>query len=447
MRSNFLQAAAALSVSAIMLACSPSRQLNRSAHSLLIDKEGLKQSHVGISIFDGDKDKYIYNYQAEKYFVPASNTKLFSLYAALQYLGDSLPGIRYFETPDSIYLQPAGDPTLLHPDFKLQPIIDWMKGTTKELVISDENWNEKALGYGWAWDDYNSGYMAERSSLPVYGNVVKWTQVIEKTTNAEGKMVDDAFIYSEPEVSWKLQFNPSKGSNFVVSRDQNDNIFHVTEGKEILRTIEVPFVTNGVLSALDLLRDTLGKSIIYIPGQKTIPPNKIRFSQPTDSMLVPMMHRSDNLFAEQSLLMVSQKLLQQMDTQKIIDTLLKTDLKDLPQPPRWVDGSGLSRYNQFSPRDFVWILRKMDKDFSRKRLETILPGANEGTLAGYYKDMPGAIFAKTGSLSGQVAISGYLQTKRGKNLVFSILVNNHNTSAATVRRSVESFLKNIFLTY
>ena len=82
-------------------------------------------------------------------------------------------------------------------------------------------------------------------------------------------------------------------------------------------------------------------------------------SQPTDSLLKPMMHRSDNFFAEQSLLMVSNKVLGVMNDEKIIDTLLKTDFKDLPQKPGWVDGSGLSRYNLFTPQDFVFIFNKM----------------------------------------------------------------------------------------
>jgi D-alanyl-D-alanine carboxypeptidase/D-alanyl-D-alanine-endopeptidase (penicillin-binding protein 4) len=424
--------------------CSPAKQINKEAHNLLIDKAGISGAHVGISIFDADKEKYLYNYQGDKYFIPASNTKLFSMYAALKYLGDSLPGISYSETADTIYLQPSGDPTFLHPDFTSQPVFNWLKETDKELVISDGNWNEKHMGFGWSWDDFNSSYLPERSPLPIYGNVIRWTQVIEKSTNAEGKMADDAFVYSEPEVSWKLQFNPVKSNNFSVVRDQQDNVFHVTEGKEILRTIEVPFVTNGVLSAHDLLRDTLQKSIVYIPASKSRTTDQVLYSQPLDSMLLRMMHRSDNLYAEQALLMVSQKLLGSMNMEKLIDTLLIKDFSGLPQAPKWVDGSGLSRYNLFTPKDFIWLLQVMDKQFQAKRIRAILPGANEGTLSGYYKGLEGAIYAKTGTLSGQVTLSGFLTTRAGKHLIFSILVNNHNTSASTVRRSVEKFLVGLY---
>jgi D-alanyl-D-alanine carboxypeptidase/D-alanyl-D-alanine-endopeptidase (penicillin-binding protein 4) len=170
-------------------------------------------------------------------------------------------------------------------------------------------------------------------------------------------------------------------------------------------------------------------------------------SQPTDSLLQPMMHRSDNFFAEQSLLMVSNELQGLMDDEKIIDTLLKTDLKDLPQKPRWADGSGLSRYNLFTPQDFVSILNKMKNEFGMDRLKVIFPTGGEGTISSYYRNMSGSIFGKTGTLSGVVAFSGYLTTKKGKQLIFSTLVNNHQASATEVRRAVEKFLTGIWERY
>lgn len=76
-----------------------------------------------------------------------------------------------------------------------------------------------------------------------------------------------------------------------------------------------------------------------------------------------MMHRSDNFFAEQMLLMVSNALLDKMTNREVIDTILKTDFKNIPQLPVWVDGSGLSRYNLFTPKDFVFILKKNEPGF------------------------------------------------------------------------------------
>jgi D-alanyl-D-alanine carboxypeptidase/D-alanyl-D-alanine-endopeptidase (penicillin-binding protein 4) len=108
-----------------------------------------------------------------------------------------------------------------------------------------------------------------------------------------------------------------------------------------------------------------------------------------------------------------------------------------------VDGSGLSRYNLFTPNDFVVLLQKMQREIGMTRLQAILPTGGKGTLANLYKQDSNYIFAKTGTLSGIVALSGYLYTKKNKLLIFSILINNHTGSAGTIRRRVESFLTGI----
>jgi D-alanyl-D-alanine carboxypeptidase/D-alanyl-D-alanine-endopeptidase (penicillin-binding protein 4) len=159
------------------------------------------------------------------------------------------------------------------------------------------------------------------------------------------------------------------------------------------------------------------------------------------------MHRSDNFFAEQALLMVSNEVLGYMSDGAIIDTLLKSDFKDLPHPPRWADGSGLSRYNLFSPQDLAAILGKMKAEFGMARIREIFPTGNKGTLANYYKSDSNYLYAKTGTLSGVVALSGYMTTTKGRELIFSVLVNNHQASATAVRRAVEKFVQNVRQNY
>jgi D-alanyl-D-alanine carboxypeptidase/D-alanyl-D-alanine-endopeptidase (penicillin-binding protein 4) len=361
----------------------------------------------------------------------------------MKYLGDSLTSILKGENDSLVFFFPTGDPTLLHPDFKSQPVINFLQKTNKKIYTTDYNWKEEALGSGWSWNDYNDDYMVERSPLPVYGNLIKWIQ--------ENQNDDPAIIYSVPEVNWRVDFDTSRTNNFFVKRSIEENSYKISEGKEKLKEQDVPFVTNGINTALDLLADTIHKTITLITPkilQKILVGRTAQLisihSQPTDSLLKPMMHRSDNFFAEQSLLMVSHhQLFGTMNDQRIIDTLLKTDFKDLPQKPRWVDGSGLSRYNLFTPQDFVFILNKIKNEFGMDRIRNILPTGNEGTLEGRFIADSNSIFAKTGTLSGVVALSGYLYTKKKKLVIFSILVNNHRASATDVRKVVEKFVKGI----
>ncbi|MGH2564222.1 MAG: D-alanyl-D-alanine carboxypeptidase, partial [Ginsengibacter sp.] len=329
-------------------------------------------------MYEPAANKYWYNYQGDKYFTPASNTKLATCYAAMKYLGDSLTGILKAENDTAVFFLPTGDPTLLHPDFKNQPIIEFLKNTHKKIYTTDGKWESAALGFGWSWDGYNEDYMAERSPLPVYGNTLKWIQDAANTK-------EPPIIYSIPEVDWKVDFNPTNARFFSIQRNIGDNTYLLTQGKEKYKELEVPFVTNGITSALELLPDTINNKIELLSSEKfqqfiqkinlTFNPVK---TQPTDSLLKITMHRSDNFFAEQSLLMVSNKLLGAMSDEKIIDTLLKTDYKDLPQKPKWVDGSGLSRYDLFTPQDFVTILNKMKNEFDFGRIKNILPTGNTG---------------------------------------------------------------------
>ncbi|MBC7687765.1 MAG: D-alanyl-D-alanine carboxypeptidase, partial [Aquabacterium sp.] len=169
----------------------------------------------------------------------------------------------------------------------------------------------------------------------------------------------------------------------------------------------------------------------------------ILHSQLSDSLFKPMMHRSDNFYAEQTLLMASNEYIGYMSDEKMIDTILNTALKDIPQRPKWVDGSGLSRYNLFTPQSFVYLLNKMKNEFGLQRLKNILATGGEGTLSAYYKKDAGFIFAKTGTLSNHCALSGFIITKKNKVLIFSVLVNNYQTGPTPVRRAVEKFLTNL----
>ncbi len=430
--------------STTIYSCTLTGQITQKQINVFLNDTAVRTGHAGISIYDPATKKYLYNYNADKNFTPSSNVKLFTMYAGMKYLGDSLVGMRFFEDSNNIILYPSGDPTLLHHDFTTQPVIKFLSKTSKKIWKNNSLLKVRAWGTGWNWDDYNDDYMAERSIFPIYGNTVCFSG----TKN-------DINYYPKSNALKLKDFIVSKtfSSNYIssVKRDFFSNQFTVYLDENKNGNIYVPFITSDTL-AYNFLSDSIHQ-VIYSSNLETPLTEGNRFwkkglihSIHTDSLLRPMMHRSDNFFAEQTLLMVcKEKLgyLHDKSDEQIIDTLLKTDFKELPTKPRWVDGSGLSRYNLFSPNNFIFLLDKMKNEFGIDRLKAILPTAGQGTLKGYYENAKGFIYAKTGSMSNNVSLSGYLYTKKNKMLLFSVHINGFTGTGKSGRRAIEKMLLQI----
>jgi serine-type D-Ala-D-Ala carboxypeptidase/endopeptidase (penicillin-binding protein 4) len=467
-----------------LIACSASKKINSQTQPDILSDSNLLNAHVGFSIYDPSTNKYLYSHQADKYFIPASNTKLFTCYAAMKHLGDSLVGLRYaftdlqkvYASPDQsekaiMIIKPTGDPTFLHSNYKEHPVYRFLNKKTYYIAWVTNYLNAfEPWGNGWAWNDYMEDYMAERNVFPIYGNTVQ-IEVLPIKDRFSDDMAYKGVLFKTQAKCFDSLINHMVGplghlqySNRIhgeLYRSLLDNIFwFYRDTNYLLRSTSIPFITK---INRELLQDTLSEKPSFsehsihksFPNKwtahsrllTTINFDTVKFnvihSQPTDSLLKPMMHRSDNFFAEQTLLMVSNEMTGVMNDSKIIDSLLKTDLKDLPQTPRWVDGSGLSRYNLFSPNDMIHVLNKMKNEFDWNRITTILPTGGEGTLSNYYINLKDRIFAKTGTLSNNIALSGFLITKQNKTLIFSVLVNNHMGNTTQIRRAVEKFLVGI----
>ncbi|MEO6253702.1 MAG: D-alanyl-D-alanine carboxypeptidase [Ferruginibacter sp.] len=455
-----------------LTSCSISKQISKKADSILLKDTVISKGHIGISIYEPATNTYWYNYNADKYFIPASNTKLFTLYAGMKYLGDSLVGLRYQLMSDTaINIFPTADPTFFHSDFKTNPVFEFLKSEKRtKYITQNSTWRENGLGYGWAWDDYNDDYMVERSAMPIFGNTVKidtakiiynkfYVDINWKADPQYFTNLIDSFYTLPIKLKARMYPDSAKASkellSFSIKRNIHDNNFVIKTSPTKFRKQEIPFITENLNPTIGILKNDFGINVKYgmifdnglYPG---VPPHfKIYtiHSQPTDSLFKPMMHRSDNFFAEQTLLMVSNEHLGYMSDEKIIDTLLKNDLKDVPQKPKWVDGSGLSRYNLFTPQTFVYILNKTKNEFGWERIKNILATGGTGTLTAYFKKDSSFIYAKTGTLSNNCALSGYLITQKGKLLIFSILANNYPTGATPVRKAVEKFLLDIRKNY
>lgn len=142
-------------------------------------EDSLMGAHLGVMVMEAENGKVLAEHNSHKYFVPASNIKLLSLYAGLKFLPDSLVGLRYYEAGDTIYAVPTGDPGLLSDDFKNHPVLNWLNEVKKPVVMDASNWKAERYGRGWTWSDYQASYQPERSALPVYENLMPVTFTVK----------------------------------------------------------------------------------------------------------------------------------------------------------------------------------------------------------------------------------------------------------------------------
>jgi len=240
--------------------------------------------------------------------------------------------------------------------------------------------------------------------------------------------------------------------NWTVKRNQFENQFFYTikQLKEKAYT-EIPYRTSGELSS-QLLADTLKKSVTYIKrsiGKNETP--KIFYNMPVDTVYRRMLQVSDNFLAEHILLMCQQKLEnnKKINVEQVIGHLLHSYLKDFSQKPRWVDGSGLSRQNLFTPQNNVELLVKLyEQKKSQEHLFSLLPnGGVSGTIRAYFKAEKPFVFAKTGTLSNNHCLSGYLVTKTGKKLAFAFMNNHYVVSTRSIRLQMQKILTDYYLYY
>ena len=415
----------------ILSACSV-----RQAQKTLLSAEGVKGAHIGIAIYNDTKGAWLTKYQSDHYFTPASNTKILATYLGLQFLGDSLPGWKMAENADTLFLMPLGDPSFMHPEFKYQPVVEFIKSTNKQVVIVGNNQDQfEIFGSGWSWADYAEDYQPERSRMPIYGNVVHFYQ-----SNKKLEAIKPFYFFKDI-----VDLGKVEEKNW--SRSRTGNRFFTTKENNKSKYFQVPFSQEDMpmVKALELLNDTLGKTISF-QKQSTLPATSYKTIKTvaTDSLLKIMMLRSDNFYADQIVLMASEQLFGKMDDAALLDSTKKLFFADLPQKMRWADGSGLSRYNLNTPENYIAILQQMQAKFGEARIKNIFEKGGEGTISAYYKNFPGTMYAKTGTLGGQVALSGFIYTPKLQKLYFSVLVANHMSPTSTqVRRAVETYLTSV----
>lgn len=416
---------------ALLAACSPTVHINKE----ISQAEKRLQNHIGFYLKDYHSKKILADYRSDRYFTPASNTKIFTFYTSLCLLGDSVPSIKYSYKGDSLIFEGLGDPSFLYPaTYSNTRTFHFLSKHTGPLFFYSKNFSSEPYGPGWAWDDYNAYYSAERSAFPLYGNLISISR-----TNDSLKFIPSRF--SSTTVG-SAEVHPEE--EFI--RDIDSNQLTYFPGKKKNSTWQIPFRTSSDLTT-DLLSDTLHRNVDEYAG-KFPSDAKVLKSIPSDSLYKTMMQDSDNFIAEQLLLQCAAVLSDTLKPEIAIRHSTQNLLNDLPDKPIWVDGSGLSRYNLFTPRSIVALWEKIYRKVPESRLLPLLAtGGKSGTIKNHYKAERPFIFGKTGSLSNNHCLSGFLFTKKGHMLIFSFMNNNFVSPTREVREVMQSILKEAYEKY
>lgn len=399
----------------------------------LFDTSRISNDHfTGFALYDMDNNKMLYQRNAFLHFIPASNTKLFTLYTALNMLDDSIPGIQYSVAGDSLIFWGTGDPSLLHPKLEQGKIYRFLKNSPYKLYFSYNNYAHPELGP----DDWR----ADVSPLPIYGNEAYFEEKEGKLVALQTRFQDS--LYMDP------NYHPTE---FYIEKLPGKNIFRypnmpIPKGFKA----SVSMTIYPELTAL-LLSDTLGKKVVAINRPIAASTQTIN-SVNSDSLYRHMMLPSDNFLAEQILLLSSLALNPtELSQENMRQYSKKNFLQTLPDPIQWDDGCGLSRLNLFTPNDLIELLKMIhEKLSSDERMQKLFPeGGVSGTLKNAYKLDNGKSFvwAKTGTLTNVHAQSGLIITRKGKRLLYSFQNNNYIEPTSVIRAEMGRIVTEIHNRY
>tara|TARA_R110002020_G_scaffold291388_2_gene506841 strand:- start:444 stop:1763 length:1320 start_codon:yes stop_codon:yes gene_type:complete len=420
----------------LLASCSSTRKANRTISHTLKDSLFFKQGFAGLALYDPIANEMLYTHNADKYFTPASNTKLFTFYTGLTVLGDSVPALKYYTSGDSLVFKGTGDPSFLNPDLPESKVLKFLKDRKEQLFYLPPTYQEAYFGPGWSWDDFNSYYSVERSAFPIYGNRVTFTQKEHFTLPQAYPVYFQQMLLPD---SLNL-----KDSRRIKREMASNNFAYGLIERDSGYSQDVPIKYSPELF-VTLLKDTLKKDVQII---NTLPESFINertlYSIPTDSIYKRMLKVSDNFIAEQILLMASEEIADTLKTDIAIEFMKDNFLNDLPDQPQWVDGSGLSRYNLFTPRTLVKLLEKIKDKMPQDKLFGLMAvGGKSGTLENYYSAEEPYIFAKTGSLSNNHSLSGFIKTRSGRVLIFSFMNSNYTIPTRELKKGMERILLTI----
>src|SRR6266481_3484370 len=425
----------------------------------------------GLLIVDAESGETLFDLSADKYFVPASNMKLFTTALALAKLG---PDFRFHTTLETrgaissqgvlsgdVVLVGRGDPNLSNrkfpyqlkeefdgpPEKALAALADALaakgvKEISGDVIGDDSYFPRERYPNGWEIDDMAWEYGAAISSIVVHDNTVTLTltpgelagspvHAVVSPATPDFAVKNDV-VTSAAEVKSDLTLKREPGAHLVVVKG---TLPAKSTPRKLVLAIEEPAQHAAV--NLKRLLEERGVKVggaararheqAEVPGDPTVLAEHV--SVPLGDSVKLVNKISQNLHTE----MLLRTAARQNGVWSTPDELMKvpaefyTAAGIAPGDVIQTDASGLSRHDLITPRAVVTLL-----DFGQKQIwfvpyyESLPVAGMDGTLEDRMKNTPaaGRVHAKTGSVEHVRTLSGFAETLSGRRLIFSFLSNN-----------------------
>ncbi len=405
----------------------------------------------GIMVTDVATGQVIYTHQADAWMTPASTQKIVTAVVATKELGE-----RYrFKTRlwtsglikkgvlhGSVTLEFSGDPTLAHSDV-LSLLVELKKSgihrITGSVYLDTHSRSPIPYAPGWMWDDLSFRHGAPAGAIVIDENSFPieliWSKKHRRAILKQGM--------PKGSVRFSNKVKKQSGSVFkcpllVYSHDNNHYELsgcmpHDRSDKKLWLAIR-----NPKKYASFIVRDALKN--MNIQGDGRIEEHRkarhshllaTHYSKALPVLIKKMLKESDNVIANALLEALGAHHYHeagswQNGTQTVKERLGK--LLGLPENSwRIVDGSGASRYNVLSPHVLVSLLESVYQDplLARVIISALPTGGKDGTLKERMRSagLRGVVHAKTGTMTGVSALSGFINRPDGHVLVFAVMAN------------------------
>jgi D-alanyl-D-alanine carboxypeptidase/D-alanyl-D-alanine-endopeptidase (penicillin-binding protein 4) len=428
----------------------------------------------GVEVRSLDRGDILFELNAARLMMPASNMKILTLAVAAERLGWDFRFTTTLETSGvveagvlhgDLIVRSNGDPTMSTRGKRGAQVLDeWaaalkaagITGIDGRIVGDDQALDDEGVGPGWSWDYLEAGYAAPVGALQYNENTAD-------LTTAPGAAVGDPIIVQlAPGSGFTVVNRAITGEGAESGRRGAINVVRRIDRPELEISGSIPLgapavsrvvaVINPTLFFAQSLRDGLiGRGIPVsgdaVDGDDVAAEPEMALerrvlatvaSPPLRDIASVLMKVSQNQYAETLLKAVGAANGALGTTSSGRRAAIETfNGWGIPTEGYVMsDGSGLSRYNYVAPSTITMILARMHGDPKHRDafVATLPIAGKDGTISTRMRKTraEGNAVAKTGSIANVRSLSGFVRTRNGELLAFSILANDFVIPAATV---------------